>query len=483
MTSSVAPGVSAVAENSKAGTTAWKIDTQRIAGPMELAGYADHVSVRSGQSFRLFVTSTAGAFTVRAFRIGWYGGSGGRLVWTSPSVPGRAQPAPTVRPSDHMVSTKWAPSLTVPTTGWPAGAYLLLMTAANGKQKYVPITVRSEATRDAVVVVDAVNTYQAYNQWGGYSLYNGPDNSFGSRAHRVTFDRPYEGNGAKTLVQSELPLIQLAEQSGVRLAYLTSVDLATDPNALAGARGMVSLGHDEYWTVAMRDAVTKARDTGTNVAFLGANAEYWRVRYEPSPLGANRVVVGYKDANLDPVKNRPDTTAKWRSKPYPRPENSLTGMLYECFPAVGSFTVRDPGFFLYAGTGAVKGSKYPGLPATEVDRAYPIAGTPKNLQVVAHSPVSCGPSIHTFSDATYYTVPSGAGVFAVGSMNWVPSLHGPNSKHALTAREVAFARTVTRNLIRGMAAGPLGRTHPAVGDLATLGAPASTSTGSGGSVG
>ncbi|WP_238332659.1 N,N-dimethylformamidase beta subunit family domain-containing protein [Kribbella jejuensis] len=475
--SAVGPGV--VAENAKRGTTAWKIDTQRIAGPLELAGYADHVSVRSGQPFKLFVTSTAGAFTVRAFRIGWYGGTGGRLVWTSPSVPGRVQPAAVVRPSDHLVTTTWQPSLTVPTTGWPAGAYLLLLTAADGKQKYVPLTVRSESTQGAVAIVNAVNTYEAYNEWGGYSLYNGPDKSFASRAHRVTFNRPYDGNGARTLVQSELPLIQLAERSGVRLAYLTSVDLATDPNALSGARGVVSLGHDEYWTVAMRDAVTKARDSGTNVAFLGANAVYWRVRYE----AGNRVIVGYKDATLDPLRNRPDTTAKWRSKPDPRPENSLTGMLYECFPAVGSFTVRDPDFFLYAGTGARKGSAYPGLTATEVDRAYPIPGTPKTLQVVAHSPVSCGPTIHTFSDATYYTTPSGAGVFDTGSMNWVPSLHGPNSKHSLTAREVAFARTVTVNLLRAMSAGPLARTHPAQPDLNTLGASASTSTGSGGSVG
>ncbi|HEY3563291.1 MAG TPA: N,N-dimethylformamidase beta subunit family domain-containing protein [Kribbella sp.] len=469
----------ALAENAKPGTTAWQLPASRIAGPMELAGYADHVSVRSGQSFRLFVTSTAGDFTVRAFRIGWYGGTGARQVWASQPIPGRAQRAPTVRPADHLVSTKWQPSLTVPTTGWPAGAYLMLLTAANGKQKYVPITVRSESTRNAVVIVDAVNTYQAYNEWGGYSLYNGPGKSFASRAHRVTFDRPYDGNGARTLVQSELPLIQLAERSGVRLAYLTSVDVATDPNALAGARGMVSLGHDEYWTVAMRDAVTKARDAGTNLAFLGANAVYWRVRYES---GA-RVVVGYKDANADPLKNRPDTTAKWRSAPDPRPENSLTGMLYECFPAVGSFTVRDPGFFLFAGTGAAKGTKYPGLTATEVDRAYPIAGTPATLQVVAHSPVSCGPSIHTFSDAVYYTVPSGAGVFDTGSMNWVPALHGPNSKHALNAAGVAFARTVTTNLLHAMAAGPMGRAHPAQADLRPLAASPSTSTGSGGSIG
>ncbi|MFF0345288.1 N,N-dimethylformamidase beta subunit family domain-containing protein [Kribbella sp. NPDC004875] len=469
-----------MAENAKPGTTAWRIAVNRIAGPMELAGYADHVSVRGGQPFRLFVTSTAGAFTVRAFRVGWYGGTGARLVWTSSTISGRAQTAPTVRPADRMVSTSWQPSLTVPTTGWPPGAYLLLLTAANGKQKYVPITVRSESTRGAVAIVNAVNTYQAYNQWGGYSLYNGPDKSFASRAHRVTFDRPYDGNGARTLVQSEMPLIQLAERSGVPLAYLTSVDLATAPGALAGARGVVSLGHDEYWTVAMRNAVTKARDAGTNVAFLGANAVYWRVRYENSPLGADRVVVGYKDATADPVKNRPDTTAKWRSKPDPRPENSLTGMLYECFPAVGAFTVHDRGFFLFSGT---RGTSFPGLVSTEVDRAYPIPGTPANLQAVAHSAVSCGPGVHTFSDATYYTVASGAGVFDTGSMEWVPALRAPNSKLSLTAAGVAFARTVTTNLIRAMAAGPMGRTYPARGNLATLGASPSTSTGSGGQVG
>ncbi len=473
---------SALAENAKRGTTQWLLPASRVAGPLELAGYTDRVSVRSGQSFRLYVTSTAGAFTVRAFRLGWYGGTGARLLWTSPAVPARPQPAPIVGP-DRMVTTTWQPSLTVPTTGWPAGAYLLLVTATNGREKYVPITVRSDSARGAVVVVDAVNTYQAYNAWGGYSLYHGPHDSFATRSYRVSFDRPYDREGAHFLIQSELPLIQLAERSGVPLAYLTSVDLATDPAALAGARGIVSAGHDEYWTTAMRAAVTQARDAGTNVAFLGANAVYWRVRYEASRLGPQRIMAGYKDAGADPVKNRPDTTVKWRSNPFPQPENSLTGMLYECFPAVGSFVVRDPGFFLFAGTGAARGSSYPGLVATEVDRAYPIAGTPADLQVVAHSPVTCGPGRRTFSDATYYTVPSGAGVFDTGSMEWVAALRGPDSKHSLQAPAVAFARTVTLNLLRAMAAGPLGSHHPARGDLATVGASTATSTGTGGRVG
>jgi hypothetical protein len=427
------------------------------------------------------VSSTDGDFTVRAFRIGWYGGKGGRQVWASPTVPGRPQALPTLAPG-RMVTTNWRPSLTVPTTGWPAGTYLLLLTAANGRQKYVPMTVRSDSTRGRVVIVNAVTTYQAYNSWGGYSLYKGPGHSFATRSYRVSFDRPYDGNGAEELMNFEHAAIMRAERSGLAPAYLTSRDLDADPAVLAGARGIISLGHDEYWSTRMRFAVTKARDAGTNLAFLGANAVYWRVRFEAGPHGAGRVLVGYKSATTDPLKNQPDTTVKWRSRPDAEPENSLTGMLYECFPAQGAFVVYRPEFFLFAGTGARRGSSYPGLVGTEIDRAYPIAATPRDLEVVAHSPAACGPRRHTFSDATYYTTRSGAGVFDTGSMLWVRALRGPDHKYGIGAASVSFARTVTDNLFAALAAGPMGRSHPSRSDLASIAASSSTSTGSGGPV-
>ncbi|MFD7160137.1 N,N-dimethylformamidase beta subunit family domain-containing protein [Kribbella sp. NPDC059898] len=438
----------------------WEIAPGHLAGPSELAGFTDRASVRSGRPFRLYVTSSAGAFTVQAFRIGWYGGTGALLVWSSTPIPGVPQPAPLIA-ADRMVTTNWKPSLTVQTAGWPPGTYLLLLTAANGRQKYVPITIRSDSARGAVVIVNAVNTYQAYNAWGGYSLYHGPDSSYPTRSYRVSFDRPYDGNGAPLLFRFELPLLELADRSGVHLAYLTSVDLDADRTALTGARGILSLGHDEYWSLPMRAAVTRARDTGTNLAFLGGNSVYWRVRYAPSRLGPERVMIGYKDATLDPVHNRPDTTVRWISKPYPNPENSLNGMLYVCFARRASFVVREPGFFLFAGTGAVDGTAYPGLADTEIDRAYPLPGTPPNLEVVAHSPANCGPK-HVFADATYYTVRSGAGVFNTGSMSWISTLGDRASPAA------AFARTVTLNLLHALSAGPLGRNHPAVGNLSAF---------------
>ncbi|WP_344189756.1 N,N-dimethylformamidase beta subunit family domain-containing protein [Kribbella karoonensis] len=465
----------------RASSVNWGIKDHQLAGPADLAGYTDHVSVRSGEPFKLYVSSSGGSFTVDAFRLGWYGGAGARPVWTSAVVPGVKQAAPTLTRL-RMVTTNWRPSLTVPTTGWLPGAYVLLLRAADGKEKYVPMVVRSDSARDAVLVVDAVNTEEAYNAWGGYSLYHGPREQHATRSLEVTFDRPYDLNGARGLLDFAAPVIQEAEQSGVRLAYATSADLEADPGLLDGARGIVFGGHDEYWSLGMREAVTKARDHGTNLAFLGANSVFWRVRYAPSRLGQRRVMIGYKDARLDPVKNQPDTTVRWRSDPYPDPENSLTGMLYECFPAVGAFTVRDPGFFLFAGTGARPGTAYPGLIGDEADRAYPIAGTPANLQVVAHSPTSCG-SKHTYSDATYYTVPSGAGVFDTGSIEWVRALAGPDAKAGVGPAAVAFARAVTLNVFRSLAQGPLGHKHPARADFARLHASPLTTSGTGGPVG
>ena len=74
---------------------------------------------------------------------------------------------------------------------------------------------------------------------------------------------------------------------------------------LAGAHGYVSLGHDEYWTPAMRRAVSDARDAGTNLAFLGANTMYWRIRLNERATGPARVVVGYRDdAHLDPLREK-----------------------------------------------------------------------------------------------------------------------------------------------------------------------------------
>lgn len=312
----------------------------------------------------------------------------------------------------------------------------------------------------------AVATWQAYNTWGGFSLYQGRDGAYGTRSLAVGFDRPYDGNGAVKFLVHERALVVLAERLGIPLAYTTGVDIHRDPGVLRGAAAVISLGHDEYWTPQQRRDVTRARDAGTNVAFLGANTCYRRIRLERGPGGADRTVVCYKTAYHDDpyLADRRDlVTTDFRQQPAPDPESSLTGVFYEGYPTDAPYVVHNPGHWLYAGTGAGRGDSFAHLVGVEYDRVTPGEPTPEPLEIVAHSPLVCN-GRHSHADSAYYTVPSGAGVFATGTMRWVESLmagtreNGRN--HGMDARAGAFVRRTTENLLRAFAAGPCAEHRP-----------------------
>ena len=207
-------------ENARKGSAGWRIKAAAVASDTQLAGYADRVSIRPGEPLHLYVTTTARSYTVRAFRLGWYGGARARLVSTSPVLRGTVQRARSID-ARHIVTTHWRRSATLDTRGWPEGTYLLRLTDNRGLGKYIPVTVRSSGVRGRLVLLNAVTTYQAYNAWGGYSLYGGPGNNFGTRAHAVSFDRPYDKNGARIVTNYEQSLIAEAERANLPLAYLT----------------------------------------------------------------------------------------------------------------------------------------------------------------------------------------------------------------------------------------------------------------------
>ncbi len=455
------------AENAKHGTTHWYIHD--LGAPDAIEGYTDQVSVLPGQSFRLFVSTTAARFRVQAFRMGYYHGRGARQVWVSGEVRGEVQAAPVITSGTRMVTTRWRPSMTISTAGWPEGAYLLRLDSSAGPERYVPITVRSASTAGKVVLIMGVTTWQAYNLWGGYSLYDGPG-GVADRSYAVTFDRPYDQNGASLFTVFDDPPLTLAESSGVPLAYETDVDIDRDPGLLGGARAVFSLGHDEYYSAAMRNALLAARDAGTNLAFLGANAMYRHIRFAASPLGADRIEICYKDASIDPMSgvHNSQTTQNWRDPPDPRPESVITGVFYECNPVSAPYVVVDPKNWIFAGTGVHKGTSFTGMVGPEYDRVNPAVPFPRPLEILAHSPLMCD-GVNTYSDSAYYTVPSGAGVFAAGTMRWVCAMRGKYCGHGVPAHAaMRFADRATLNLLRAFAAGPAGRAHPAHGNLAAI---------------
>ena len=452
-----------VEENKRPGTSAWRITD--LGAPDAINGYADRQSVLPGQSFRLYVSTTAKSFRVKAFRFGWYQGHQARLVWTSQPAAGQRQTTVHIAPGTHMVTAPWRPSLTISTRDWLPGSYLLRLDASSGAERYVPITVRSASTAGAVVILNDNTTWQAYNAWGGYSLYQGPDGLPRDRGYAVSFDRPYDQNGAGRFLFFDQKAIALAERTGVPLAYETDVDLDQHPGLLAGARAVISLGHDEYYSLAMRNALVQARDAGTNLAFLGANAIYRHIRF----AAGDRVIICYKAAVLDPLygKDNAQTTQQWRDPPDPRPESVITGVFYECNPVSDPYVVYDPSNWIFAGTGAYRGERFPGMVGPEYDRLNPGVPFPRPLEILAHSPLTCD-GFSTFADSAYYTVASGAGVFASGTMRWVCAMQGPSCGHGVNRAAERFVDRATQNLLRAFAAGPAGRAHPAQDNLAQV---------------
>ncbi|WP_371502386.1 hypothetical protein OG871_35220 [Kitasatospora sp. NBC_00374] len=458
------------AENARPGNADWRITAPGPADAVE--GFADRAAVLRGEPFGLYVSTTAAAFTVSAYRMGWYGGDRARLVWRSDRLPGARQPAPVVDPDTRAVRTDWQRTTVVDTTGWPEGSYLLRLDAeGDAGQRYVPVTVRSRTAAGCTVLVNAVATWQAYNLWGGHNLYNGPTGGRATRSLEVTFDRPYAyAQGAGLFLVYEAPLIALAERLGLSLAYATGVDLARDAALLDGARCVLSPGHDEYWSVEQRRRVTAARDAGTNLAVLGANCCYRRVRHEPSPLGPDRVMVCYKDDyRLDPgfVAGLTATT-DFRAEPGSDPESSLLGVLYSGYPVDAPFVVTAPGHWVYEGTGVRAGDSFAHLVGVEYDRVDTDWPTPRPIEVLAHSPVVCGDRAD-FANSAYCTLPGGAAVFASGTMRWVEALDaqgpGGGGNHGLDAAAGAFTRRVTENVLLAFAAGPVGGVHPAVDNV------------------
>ena len=439
------------------GSEGWRLHRPNN-GDAHIEAFTSESSGVPGTRIGLMVSTREHDYRVVAYRIGDYDGGSGHRVWTSTTHRGRIQGKPRFSSYEtRTIIAPWSRDLTVDTTGWRPGLYVFKLRTGNRWEAQVPYVVSSPSANGTIALVAPVTTWQAYNRWGGYSLYwSGFDDR---RSWAVSFDRPYHPvRGANDFRQTMVPVVILAEQQGLPLSYFTNVDLHAHADALLGALGYVSIGHDEYWTPRMRETVLKLRGHGTNLAFLGANTMYWRIRLADH----HRTVIGYRDdAWRDPVREtRPwATTARFRDLPVPRPENDTLGMLYECYPVSTAYQVTTPRWWGFAGTGVERGTSFAALVGPESDRVYPNTRTPRPLQVLSNSPYSCR-GVMTSGQSIYYTAPSGAGVFSAGTLRWGCAV-ADACEVELGRGAARFVRTVTVNLLRGFAQGPVGPTHPA----------------------
>ncbi len=468
----VPPSRTPVSNGTDTGTTAphcahpapdWdQVTTKTTEHTKATEGYASVDSALAGTTVDLYISTPAKSFRVDAYRMGYYGpGPQACAVWRSSPFNGGVQPAAVIVGKVHESTAPWRRSLTVPTAGWQPGNYLLRIDGGTPAQRsFIPLTIRSASFAGRVVLVMPDTTWQAYNTWGGYSLYFGPDHRSADRSRIVSFDRPYGyGRGAADFIDDDLPLVTLAESLGIPLGYATDVDLQRDPAAFRQARAIISVGHDEYYSPTMRDALTRARDAGVNLGFLGANDIYRKIRFADSAIGANRRIINYKDAT-DPIGVPSLVTTQWPDPPSNDPESSLTGVAYRCasdtfYPIV----VADAGNWLFAGTGVRDGTALPGIAGHEFDGVNLAKPMPHPLEVLFHSPARCkGRATH--QDSTYYTTPSGAGVLDVGAYFWTCAIAN-TCRIPIEPASTRIITQVTANFLWAAAAGPLGRAHPA----------------------
>jgi hypothetical protein len=431
-----------VLENAKAGTADWSANGNPALGG-EIEGYASATSVNKGGSISLFVSTAEPTFTLQVFRLGWYGGLGARLVRSAVTLPGVKQPTPTPDPATGLLECNWRQSYQLTTgTSWVSGMYFIRLTAGvSKKQAYIRFVLRDDARATKLLFQSSVTTDQAYNNWGGKSLYT--FNSTGAPAHKVSFNRPYSRDsiGSGNFFQWEFRMMRFLEREGYDVKYCSNVDTHANSSLLQACKGFLSVGHDEYWTFAMRQNVEAARDRGTHLGFFSANSCYWQIRLDPSPLtGAlNRTVVCYKlDYPLDPffgVDNRLVTT-RWRDIPVNRPEATLLGVQSDFFDVNTDFVVEDASHWLFAGAGVKNGDKLPGLVGYEVD--WVVGLEPPTLRRVGHSPINNGTP--GFSDMTIYTSSVGSYVFATGTMHWAFGLDS-------SALVSPAAQQLTRNFL------------------------------------
>jgi hypothetical protein len=416
-----------IAENAKPGTVHWICND--VLPPHNLEGFPSQVSAVPGDDVAVFINTTARAVQIQAYRMGYYQGLGGRLIMETDFAPAKVQAAPVVTPGVGTVTCPWSPTITLNITkDWLPGCYLLKLVGDGGQQQFVPLTIRDDNSMASYVFQNSVTTWQAYNLWGEYSLYYGPQggkSSFAGRARAVSFDRPYPqnwGQGAADFTGNELPLLFHLESLGLDMTYWTDVDLHTRPELLMNHRCLFSLGHDEYWSTPMREGAATANAAGVNLAFLGANACYRQIRLQATSVGPNRLQVCYKDATEDPMAHEDPalTTVNWNQAPVNQPESTLIGSTYQSVGAKADMVVTDSSSWLYDGCNLTDGHTFPNIILGEYDRYVPSLPGPHNADVLAHSPV---PGQFNWSDVTYFTAPgNGGGVLASGSASFVSLL-------------------------------------------------------------
>ena len=483
-----------VCENSKTGNPQSEWDVSGGGDP-DIQGFATDISVDQGQMVHFKIDTPSSAYHLDIYRMGYYGGLGARKVATvtpSATLP-QAQPDCIDDPDTTGLTDcgNWAESASwaVPADA-VSGIYFakLVRDDTTSDGSHIFFIVRDDDGNSDLLFQTQDTTWQAYNQYGGRSLYQSADGGPGTnpaRAYKVSYNRPLTTRGPTpedSPFNAEYPMVRWLERNGYDVSYFTGVDSARRGSEILEHKTFLSVGHDEYWSGTQRDNVEAARAAGVNLAFFAGNESFWKTRWEPSTADGSstdwRTLVCYKEthanAKIDPEPNV--WTGTWRDPRFSppadggRPENAVTGTMFRVNSGTSAIDVpaADGQMRIWRNTSIA--SLAPGQTATttdgtlgyEWDEAPDNGFRPPGL-VQLSSTTRSGVDVLQDYGSTYasgtathhmtlYKAPTGALVFGAGTIQWSWGLDGNHDRGSSTPDPRMQQATV--NLLADMGAQP-----------------------------
>ena len=420
-------------ENSKSGIDGdikqWKY--VKYENPRGSTLWLSASSVTCGDSFQIFASKykpaklDKGKRSISIIRLGWYGGSGGREYWRSSKFNLSEQNKLKPRGLLNTVETDWKPTITVKVeNNWTPGLYLVAIKNSKNKIESVsPLIVRSKLHDSNLAFMHSTLTWQAYNNFGGYSLYRGvgktSEEEIANRSRVVSFDRPYVGSGGKHINRDAVAMTQFLEKESFDVSHYADTDIDTQPSILRSYAGIIFSGHAEYVTRRVYEAVFAARNVGVNLAFFGANTFYWQARLSSSQIGSNRQVSVYRNELEDPEKDEYLKTVRWQTKSLSQPPNLLTGGLTNGVHVNGALITRDIPSWLKIDNKMVLGEW---SDANEAEATMEGIAQPKSTRIILAGEFSRGKNTIDTStvrvETTWYKSPTNALVFNGGLSMW-----------------------------------------------------------------
>jgi lysophospholipase L1-like esterase len=426
-----------------------------------IEGYTDKLSYAPGEEVRVHVSSELKFFKYGIYRVG----AKRELFLEQLDIAGKLHPVPTDASS---LGCQWPMTFSFKIRpDWPSGYYTIRFGRTIGITKEEPLNVANDVFfvvrsanpgKNAKILLQlSTNTYNAYCNWGGYSLYayNG---LYKIQGRRVSFERPIAGQ-FKTW---ELPFVEWAEKNGYAIDYAVNSDLEFHPEILKHYKLVLSVGHDEYWSAPMRDNLEKYIADGGNVAFFSGNTCCWQVRSEENGRALTCWKQSFENDPIFATGNRKLLSSLWGHYLINRPENQLTGVGFlwggyrkshgQFMTERAEFTAHRPEHWMFEGTKLKAGDKFGGgdkegknkVVGYECDGCElewkdglpsPTCrdGTPKNFAVLASCPARWHPDDCEWYErwekgrtgqAVVGSYTRGGTVVTVGTTDWAHGLRG-----------------------------------------------------------